>query len=183
MFISMRVRMLLILWMIISSAAGINAQPREIRRAVDSLRAVTWMGYGCEDIAGSLEHCGDMEPFWRVTKFGKKALPYLISVLDDTTQTQVAVPYMGYQYTVGDIAFEAIQTIVPSIDDWQFVPVKFDSADCGGCTYWRYVNKDIAHRKKIKGLVRKWYTQNENKLVWVRSDDRHYPPGGYYTVR
>jgi len=177
------------------------AQQMDNKKLIDSLRFVTEMPYACEiplDKSAPYNRdtlifnigCGDRY-FWQVVKGKQEIIPLLLDKLDDTTQTEASVPYIGGQYTVADIVYTALQEIINDIPTFELLKIKFDTNGCGYCSYWNYLRKDIKNRKKFKVAVTNWYNKNKTNLVWVTSNqfltfDRsgfNHPNGGHLELK
>jgi len=177
------------------------AQQMDNKKLIDSLRFVTEMPYACEillDISAPYNRdtlifnigCGDRY-FWQVVQGKQEIIPLLLDKLDDTTQTEASVPYIGGQYTVADIVYAALQEIIKDIPTFELLKIKFDTNGCGYCSYWNYLRKDIKNRKKFKVAVTNWYNKNKTNLVWVTSNqfltfDRsgfNHPNGGHLELK
>lgn len=162
------------------------------KRQVDSLRFVVEMPYICEGQFApnnNLPNCGDIL-FWKVVILKDSVIPLLIDRLDDTTTTPATVPNFGYNYTVADIAYVALEEIIHGIPTFKLLGIKFDTKGCGYCSYWQYLNKSSTNRQKFKKAVQKWYDNNKANLIWVSSNDfsscdcrGQHPNGGHYQLQ
>lgn len=164
-----------------------DAEQSHHKKLIDSLKYVTNMPYVCEteDKAG----CGDRF-FWNVVKQKQLIVPFLIDALTDTTTTQAAVPNIGGQWTVADIAYHALTEIVQGIPTFELLGVPFDNEGCGFCSYWNRLRSDIGNRRKFQTNVSEWYDQNKTQLVWVESNEFQtcdcrgtHPNGGHFELR
>jgi hypothetical protein len=161
------------------------------KKLVDSLKFVMDMPYMCRDTVPTeiSVDCGD-KIFWRVVKQKQDIVPFIIDKLSDTTQTEASVPNFGGQYTVADIAYNALKEIIKDIPTFELLGVKFDKNGCGYCSYWTHLRKDIKYRKKFQTNVRNWYDKNKSNLVWATSNQfltcdcagRH-PNGGHLELK
>lgn len=134
--------------------------------AVEKLRDISNMPYICRTNIGDLG-CGQAD-FWRIVEFKLDAIPHLIEKIDDTTSTSALVPNYGGYYTVGDIAFNAIEEIIVDIPTFELLGIAFDSSDCGYCSYWKHLRSNIENRTLFKSHLEDWFTRNKDNLVWVR---------------
>ena len=169
---------------------------QEVIERVDSLAFVTEMPYIYHNPLGgnSIEPtplsvgCGD-DFYWNVVRLRENIIELLIDKMDDTTRTEAVVPNFGYNYTVADIAYTALQEIIHKIPTFELPGVKFDEGGCGYCAYWQYLNKGMSNRKKFKQGVWDWYHTHKDQLVWVKSQSYEtcdckgpHPNGGHYEV-
>jgi hypothetical protein len=176
--------------------AEMSQQLDEVVIAIDSLRFVTDMPYICHhSISGKSLHplvpsvgCGD-ELYWNVVKLGNSGIEMLIDKMDDTTTTEAVVPNFGYNYTVADIAYTAIQEIIHNLPTFELLGVPFDLNGCGYCAYWQHLNKSVKNRKKFKKAVWDWYHDFKDQLTWVKSQafetcdcSGPHPNGGHYEL-
>jgi hypothetical protein len=133
------------------------------KKLVDSLKFVKDMPYICEDATGYSVGCGD-KIFWQTVRQKQDIVPLLIDLLSDTTQTEATVPNFGGQYTVGDIAYSALEEIIGDIPTFELLGVKFDKKGCGYCAYWRHLRKGLKNRKRFQANVRTWFEKNKFSL-------------------
>jgi hypothetical protein len=169
---------------LVSCGQEMKLELQEVIKQMDSLKFVNEMPYICETGI-----CGD-NLYWEAVVIGKNNIELLIDKLDDTTSTTANVVLFGGNYTVADIAFDALTEIIRDIPIFELLGVPFDKEGCGYCSYWQYLNKDFLNRQKFKRAVRSWYHKNKDNLVWVESNDfatcdcrRKHPNGGHYRVK
>jgi len=174
-------------------AVGLNilscyAQDSELNLKTDNLKQITTMPYNPELSGDSL--------FWVVVKEGMTAVPYLIDKLDDTTMTEASVANFGGNYTVADIAYEAILIIIQGLPTLEFAedPLNPEPRD-GYWGYWNYTRRSYENRVKFKNRVNEWYTKNKGNLIWIeytrnfrtapdwKFDKNRHPLGGYYKLK
>gem|GEM_PF-1923587 len=166
----------------------------EVIEQVDSLKYVKEMPYICHDLIDIYsenalsEGCGDIN-YWNVVGLHSNVIELLIDQLDDSTTTNANVILFGVNYTVADIAYDALTEIIHDIPSFELLGVPFDDKGCGYCAYWQHLNSDFVNRQKFKVAVRKWYFTNKEKLVWVESNSfstcdcsGKHPNGGHYTL-
>jgi len=167
------------------------------QKLIDSLKYVYDMPYICHHIhnLNELEEkqkqqigCGDLL-FWKMFQKKESIIPELIDKLTDTTSTTVFVPNIGGYYTVADIAYNAILEIIKGIPTFELLEIKPKENTCIACLYWSHLRDDISNRKKIQKNLRKWYSENKTKLVWVKSPmvltgecSFPHPNGGHYEL-
>jgi len=151
---------------------------------VDSLKYVTDMPYMCESEKPYDVGCGS-EIFWKVVQQKETVIPLLINKLADSTTTEAYVPNFGGQYTVGDIAYCALEEIIHGIPTFKLLGVKFDTHGCGYCAYWNHLRRDIKNRKKFQAAVRSWYEKNKSNLIWIPSGQPFTGPhnGGMFHLK
>ncbi|MCE2994417.1 MAG: hypothetical protein ACK5RG_06795 [Cyclobacteriaceae bacterium] len=168
---------------IISCGQSMMLELQEVIAQIDSLKYVQEMPYGCENAV-----CGD-QLYWKVIQLGDNGIELLIDKLDDSTPTTAKVVLFGGNFTVADIAYDALNEIIHNIPTFELLGVPFDKAGCGYCAYWNHVRKSDANRRAFKEAVRIWYHQTKNKLVWVESNKfatcecgGKHPNGGHYEL-
>lgn len=180
---------------LLSCGQQMKLELQEVIKQVDSLKLVKEMPYMCQDYIEVNKRnsltigCGD-ELYWNVVRLNKNGLELLIAKLDDTTTTNSPVPLFGYNYTVADIAYTALQEIIHNIPTFDLLGVPFDKDGCGYCSYWQHLNKSFANRQKFKEAVKNWYHTNKDILVWVESNNfstcdcsGQHPNGGHYDLQ
>jgi hypothetical protein len=168
---------------------------QEVITQIDSLKFVKEMPYNCGDYVETNKRnpltigCGD-ELYWNSVKLNGNVIELLIDKLDDSTTTNAPVPFFGYNYTVADIAYTALQEIIHDIPTFDLLGVPFDKEDCGYCSYWQHLNKDFSNRQKFKETVKNWYHKNKDHLVWVEGNNfatcdcnGEHPNGGHYELK
>ncbi|WP_289661938.1 carboxypeptidase-like regulatory domain-containing protein [Flavobacterium panacagri] len=134
-----------------------------------------------------IQNCND-EIFWNLVKQGKKNIPDLINKLTDkTVLKEVYVPMFGGEYTVADASLVILNEKIKGIPIFELIGQKF-SEECGYCAYWYYVREKTENRIHLQNNLKKWYEENENKLVWVESNssltgDCFSPAKGHYEIK
>jgi len=166
---------------------GCTQEKNIIRNKVNNLRYVKEMPYIPELSGDSI--------YWSVVKEKLKVVPYLIEELDDTTETEATVPNFGGNYTVADIAFEAITEIIHGIPTKEFVEGPNELEKDGFWEYWNYTRSSYENRIKFKMRVEEWYKSNKNNLEWFeytrefrsapdwKYETNKHPIGGYYKLK
>ena len=165
----------------------------EIVHKIDSLKYVDDMPYICRGNVESKNElsmgCGDKR-FWSTVKQKEKAIPFLLEKLNDTTMTEANVPNFGYNYSVADIAYVALEEIIHGIPTFELLGVKFDQEGCGYCSYWQHLDKNYKNKANFKIAVQNWYNSNKDKLVWVENNDftscdcsGTHPNNGHYELK
>lgn len=185
----------LLLDRLMSCGHQMTLQLQEVIEQVDSLKRIEEMPYNCADYVEINNRnalsigCGD-ELYWNVVRLHTSVIELLIDKLDDSTTTSAVVPIFGYSYTVADIAYTALEELIHNIPTFDLLGVPFDTAGCGGCSYWQHLNAAYSNRQKFKAAVRVWYLTNKNNLVWIENDnfatcDCHgkHPNGGHYELQ
>ena len=166
----------------------------EVIEQVDSLKYVAEMPFICHDLielySGNVltSGCGDQQ-YWNVVGLHTNVIELLIDQLDDSTTTATNVVLFGVNYTVADIACDALSEIIQDIPTFELLGVPFDEEGCGYCAYWQHLNSDFTHRQKFKEAVRNWYFAHKEKLVWIESNhfatcdcSGKHPNGGHYAL-
>jgi hypothetical protein len=160
----------------------------DLQEKANKLKYITDMPYICE---GSINTtgCGQVE-FWDMVKEKNAAIPMLLSLIDDTTTTKAIVSNFGGNWTVGDIAYCALEEIIHGIPTFELLGVQFDYDGCGYCSYWSRLRDGYKNRKAFKHNVFKWYRKNKAKLVWIENEEFatcdcnfKHPNGGHYEIR
>ena len=146
---------------------------------------------GVEDIKNIQDipyilNCND-PIFWNLVKQGKQNIPDLIEKLtDETVLKEVFVPMFGGEYTVADASLVILREKIKGIPIFDLIGKKF-SKECGYCTYWYFVREKKKNRILLQKKLKKWYAENEQKLVWVASEnsltgDCFSPAKGHYEI-
>jgi hypothetical protein len=155
---------------------------------VSRFKNITDMPYICEGEVNK-PGCGQTA-FWDVVMKRDSSIPILLSILDDTTQTMASVPNFGGNWTIGDIAYNALEEIIDGIPTFKLLGVKFDKKGCGYCAYWNHLRDDYKNRQAFEARVTRWYYKNKNRLVWVQSNETltcdcrfNHPNGGHYELK
>jgi hypothetical protein len=154
---------------------------------IDSLKYVSAMPIMNEGNGES--SCGD-KIFWNVVRKKEAAIPFLIRKLSDTTTTKAPVTYFGGNWTVADVAYNALEEIVNGIPTFELMKRKFDKKGCGYCVYWNHLRGSYNNRIKFQLAVKKWFKKNQHNFVWVSSDKYltcecagKHPNGGHFELR
>jgi len=155
---------------------------------VDELEGITDMPYICRDTVGT-QGCGQ-KLFWNVVKKKREVIPLLLDKLDDTTTTEATVPNFGGRWTVADVAYNALEEIIKDIPTFDLLGVQFDHHGCGYCSYWQHLRSEIKHRRAFKKKIIQWYLENNDSLVWIKSDlvltcdcSFRHPNGGHFELK
>ena len=149
------------------------------KKLVDSLKFITEVPY--------INNCYN-PIFWKIVSKGKEVVPALIDKMTDTQRLkEVYVPMFGGEYTVADVAYQAMGEIIKGIPTFELLGVPF-SEDCGYCSYWFHVRESKKNRKKFQQAVRQWYELNKDNLMWVEStmsltSDCFSPVGGHFEIK
>lgn len=115
-----------------------------------------------------IANCND-PIFWNLVKQRKENIPDLIEKLtDETVLKDVYVPMFGGEYTVADASLIILQEKIKGIPVLKLIGKKF-SKDCGYCSYWYFVRENKKNRERLQKNFKKWYKENEQKLVWIAS--------------
>lgn len=169
---------------LLSCGQEMELELQGVIKQVDSLKFVKEMPYICKT-----EICGD-NLYWESVRLKKGGIELLIDKLDDTTATAANVVLFGGNFTVADIAFNALQEIIHDIPTFELLEIPFDKEGCGYCSYWQHLNKKFSNRQKFKNATIVWYHKNKDNLVWVESNDfatcecrREHPNGGHYKLK
>ncbi|MES2689917.1 MAG: hypothetical protein V4658_05905 [Bacteroidota bacterium] len=156
------------------------------KQQVDSLKYVIDMPYLC---AGGIESGCATQTFWNVVMLKQEAIPLLIDKLGDSTITPAGVSVFGFNYTVADIAYSALQEIVHGIPTLPLMGIDNTKNTCHFCAYWEYLRADHRHRVKFKKAVKSWYKRSKPHLLWVESNKfetcacgTNHPNNGHYEL-
>jgi hypothetical protein len=181
-------KILTLILLIILNISCCCAQQNELSNKVDNLKYVKEMPYIPELSGDSL--------FWVVIKEKIAIVPFLIKRLDDTTRTEAFVPNFGANYTVADIAYEAVKEIIHGLPTLNFTedPDNPEPKD-GYWGYWNYIRRSFENREKFKSRVNAWYIANKDNLEWIEDTSSYrsasdwkfeankHPAKGYYRVK
>ena len=135
-------------------ASSVNAQEDLIKRQVDSLQYCGADFLDCSSV------------IWRIIAHEKKAIPYLLEKLSDTTLTSTHLKCKLTDVRVGDLAYVALKEII-SIPMFAVTKQQFDTYDGNGCQGRVYVYIE-ENREKFKTQVKNWITNNMAAYRWVR---------------
>jgi len=133
-----------------------------------------------------IQNCND-KIFWGLVMQGKKNIPQLIEKLADQKPLKhVYVPMFGGEYTVADVALMILYEKIKGIPIFELIGIDI-SKDCGYCSYWFFIRESKKNRLQLQKEFKKWYKENENKLVWVESSlslngDCFSPAKGHYEI-
>jgi hypothetical protein len=133
--------------------------------------------------------------YWNLVKGKKSIVPYLINEIDNVSQTKAPIGYVGRNYTVGEVAIEALYEIIRDLPD-RLSLIKYwrgYEEDEAFNNYWYYMAESKQNRLLFKKQIEKWYNKNGQSLIWV-SDNKKYrksemdtvmynhPAKGYYKL-
>lgn len=137
------------------------------RESIDSLRYLTTIpgAAGIEDRLidpdGPVAFSQDEILFRKVVSYDRDAAWPLIAMLNETATTGITAAPFPYEYTVGDVAYLALQQIIPDIPTMKLLGIKdHDPAD-GYWPYWRKLNENPRNRRKFRRAVERWYDRYE----------------------
>jgi hypothetical protein len=148
-------------------------------KLVDSLRYIIQDPY--------LGNCSD-PVFNAVVCKGKAIVPELINKMTDTRKLKdMYVPITGEEYAVADVAYIAIQEIIANIPTFELLGFPPDEV-CGVCSYYRYVRESKKNRKRFQKVVREWYEENKDNLIWIDNlasivCEGFSPAGGHFVLQ
>ena len=149
----------------------------------------------CEIRELPYENIGD-SIYWNIVKGGLNNVPLLIELLDNTKETGFQIPYFGRDYSIADLAYFIITDIiycVPTYDLLEKAGCKIDTGE-GFANYWYCLEENELNRKKFKAVVQKWFFNNKDNFIWLKTDMHNYtdfsemepfknPAGGYYIIK
>ena len=138
---------------------------------IDKFSEIEDMPYICRKIDNNWSvGCGDTI-FWNAVKLGDKIIPYLISNLDDTTDTKAYVPNLSGNYTIADVSFFALQILVWNIPILELAEdTDKPESKNGFLSYWEYTRRSFENRIKFKTKMTEWFENHKNQLKWIESD-------------
>ena len=156
---------------------------RELRNTAQLLKQINSVPYIPELSGDSL--------FWVVVKYKKDIIPYLIELLNDTTELPIPVPNFGGNYTVADVSNMALQKIIPSLPTSSFLNKILENNGYGD--YWVFVRNNYTNRILYQKRLSYWYEKNQKRLVWFKDTteyrtsfdwkfSNYHPAGGYYIL-
>jgi hypothetical protein len=134
--------------------------------------------------------------YWNLVKGKQSIVPFLINKIDDTSATKAPIGYVGRNYTVGEVAIEALYEIIRDLPDRISLIKNWEryEEDEAFNNYWYYMNESEQNRLLFKKQIEKWYNKNKQSLIWV-SDNKEYrksemdtvlyyhPSRGYYKLK
>jgi len=131
-------------------------QTCDIKKMVDSLKFLKNDSLDCK-----------AELYWRIISQGKKAIPFLIEKLTDTTKTNVSSRCKNSKLNVAEIAVHAI-TRIASFPMFRITNIQFDTFDERGC--WSFYNYFYSNSNKIafKKKIQNWYSKNKARFLLER---------------
>jgi len=141
----------LLLWLSIAAKAQ---QPTLIQRQIDSLVYLNRQPFDCNSA------------YWRVVAAGKKAIPFLITKLIDTTATNVMLTCKTTNVKLGDICYDALNKIL-FIPVFDVLKMQFDEFDTHGCMegLFDYLNEN---RQLCASKILAYYTKHKSHLTFIR---------------
>lgn len=102
---------------------------------------------------------------------GYSIIPYLIAKIDDSTQTNLTVTNFGGVYTVGDLAYLALQEIIADIPTFELLGIDCNSEnDCGYGKYWSHLRENNENKHSFRLAVQDWYYKIDHFFVWKDSN-------------
>lgn len=133
--------------------------------------------------------------YWSLVKRKMEIVPQLLEIVDDTTATKSTIKYQGRNYTVGEVAVDALYEIIRDfpkkidlIRDWK----KFDESEAYN-NYWYFMAENSENRSQFKQKLKDWYSSNKGNLIWVSDNNKyrrsemdepkHHPSKGYYKLK
>lgn len=133
--------------------------------------------------------------YWSLVKKKMEIVPRLLEIVDDTTATKSTIKYQGRNYTVGEIAVDALYEIIRDfpkkndlIRNWK----KFDESEAYN-NYWYFMAENSENRSQFKQKLKDWYSSNKESLTWVSDDNKYrksemsapeyHPSRGYYKLK
>lgn len=117
--------------------------------------------------------CGDFH-FWCVVQLKEEAILPLIQLLSDTTKSQVSFPNIGFRMTVGDLSEIALREIVQDLP-YPNQLIIHSSNNGSWVDGIHFLQESLEHRKHYQELIRHWYEEHRNQLVWKTSN--HFTSG------
>jgi hypothetical protein len=109
-------------------------------------------------------------------------LPLLIEILDDDTQTELIVSYVGGHAAVGDVALIAITHIIGDFPTQKLIGEQYRNRweTIGIGAYYEYVRASKENRSIFKENARDWIEKNKDTLIWEPLPKELNPAGGYW---
>ena len=133
-------------------ASSVNAQEDLIKRQVDSLQYCGADFLDCSSV------------IWRIIAHEKKAIPYLLSKLNNTTPTKAHFNCKLKNLRVGDLAFMTLDRII-GLPIYAITHQQFDliEDDCQVGVY-DYIEDN---RTKFSNQVKHWVRSDLKRYVWI----------------
>lgn len=156
------------------------------KQQADSMKYISKMPYLC---GMGIESGCATQTFWNLVMLKQEAIPVLLDRLTDSTTTSAGVSVFGFNYTVADIAYSALQEIVHGIPTLLLMGIDPAKSTCPFCDYWEYLRADYRNRLKFQKAVKNWYKKAKPQLVWVESNKfatcdcgTNHPNKGHYEL-
>ncbi|MDX2246336.1 MAG: hypothetical protein SF052_06155 [Bacteroidia bacterium] len=115
--------------------------------------------------------------YWKIVKKGKRIIPLLISLLDDTTMTNAHVRFWGGDYTVGDISLALFEEIIANFKVNDFILHHDPQYDCPlniTSVYWCFVRSAPLNRTLLKQWVQAGYASYADSLIWCQDTNLYF---------
>jgi len=113
--------------------------------------------------------------YWEVVRRGLSAVPDLIILVEDTTPSGIPASNYGGEYSLGDLAFIALQDIVHGLPylATPHGPRNFNE-------YLDFVRSSPENRKALRSKLGKWFLNVRMNLRWVSATA--HPAGGWFEL-
>jgi hypothetical protein len=119
-------------------------------------------------------------PYVMLLSGREQSIDLLLDAVADTRGTQVT-NFFGVRYKVGDLAWDALASMVSGLplgDEriWKTARAK----ECGECALWDELARP-GGRARLQRQLRAWFDAHRGELEWV--EIAGYPPGGRFRIR
>jgi hypothetical protein len=132
-------------------------QKNDIKALVDSLQFIKADTFNC-----------NADIYWRVVAQGRKAIPYLIEKLTDTTATNIKYRCKKTTLNVGEVAHFALEDIA-YFPTALVTHIQFDLVDIKRC--WNFYSDFLfinSKKTRYQKCVRDWYAAENKKYKAVK---------------
>lgn len=139
---------------------------------VQSIKSVMNIPYEIGDYGWGV---GGDRNVWRIIKYGKKAVPCLISLTEDSTLVTAVyekwdpIEKVEYEVSVAKIALSLICKIIPEL---------YNSMESDGVLEWL----KTGHLSEVHDYVATWYDSYKDHLIWVHSLEPQWRIDNKYVV-
>ncbi|MBV8388295.1 MAG: hypothetical protein JO080_00690 [Mucilaginibacter sp.] len=162
-------RTLLLILLILSSAAGFGQVREIVERDVRHLKYLPYGQFGAPEWKKeeriNARFRKENQAYHEVLALDTLAIPYLVDMVSDSTEANIRIPCAAYNLKVGDVAFALLNDII--VIPWRTVTgEQWNSYSCdalpdGG---WGYLHYD---RVKFQGQLRLFFASQQGRL-WVQ---------------
>ncbi len=146
----------------INSAFTENVLIKKINKIKNiPFRTIKW---NKKEIDSIVWNCGD-SIYWEIVQLGEEAIPHLISIIQDTTKTDIKIPCQEGNLTIGTVAFMILDDII-SIPYFSVFGIRWDVFEMN-CNFGypigllEYIN---TYPQTVNKKLTEWYDKYGNKI-------------------